>query len=498
MAPPSRCCNRPMHGGPHEPIRQAQPAGQRGRHRGGQWHRRGVRDRTRSSRRAGRVQRHRRGRGPAHSRDDHRPGWQGGGHALRRLVHRRGRSAGRRVARLVRRRHPRWSSTTPASARAAPSSARPRSTSGSWALGVNLWGVDARLPRLRPRAARGRPAAIINVASAASFAAAPGMAAVQREQGRRCSRCPRHWPPSSAATGVAVTVLCPTFVKTEHRRATARSPRSRRSARRRLMRVDRHLAATGSPATPSTPTTAASCYVVPQLDAKLVWRIKRLSPGPYTRVAGLPPARPAAPQADELTGRGADMAIDTGRRCSSRSRTGSGRWPTSTGTPRARRRSAHEQAEAQGLHGRPGAGSRTSAPAASRRMAKKAADPTLAEIYRYFHAEEQRHANAELALMRRWGMLDGDEMPEPNINIKLAIEWLDSYADDMLAVGARHHDPDARGGAGRRAGEVPARRGRRSGLPRGVRARSTPTSPGTSPSTSRCWTCSGPRRCASC
>jgi hypothetical protein len=35
-------------------------------------------------------------------------------------------------------------------------------------------------------------------------------------------------------------------------------------------------------------------------------------------------------------------------------------------------------------------------------LAKKAPDPTLAEIYRYFHAEEQRHANAELALMKRW------------------------------------------------------------------------------------------------
>ncbi len=64
-------------------------------------------------------------------------------------------------------------------------------------------------------------------------------------------------------------------------------------------------------------------------------------------------------------------------------------------------------------------------------MAKKAPDPTLAEIYRYFHAEEQRHANAELALMKRWGMLDDGEMPEPNVNIRLAIDWLDTYADGM-------------------------------------------------------------------
>ncbi|MGH3968954.1 MAG: ferritin-like domain-containing protein [Mycobacterium sp.] len=64
-------------------------------------------------------------------------------------------------------------------------------------------------------------------------------------------------------------------------------------------------------------------------------------------------------------------------------------------------------------------------------LATKAPNPTVAEIYRYFHAEEQRHANAELALMKRWGMLAEGELPEPNINIRLAIEWLDRYSDDM-------------------------------------------------------------------
>jgi len=64
-------------------------------------------------------------------------------------------------------------------------------------------------------------------------------------------------------------------------------------------------------------------------------------------------------------------------------------------------------------------------------FATKATDPTLAEIYRYFHAEEQRHANAELALMKRWNMLADGELPEPNVNIRLAIDWLDRYADDM-------------------------------------------------------------------
>jgi len=64
-------------------------------------------------------------------------------------------------------------------------------------------------------------------------------------------------------------------------------------------------------------------------------------------------------------------------------------------------------------------------------MAKKAPNDTLKEIYTYFHAEEQRHANAEMALMKRWGMLDGEKIPEPNKNLKLVIQWLDRYSDDM-------------------------------------------------------------------
>ncbi len=64
-------------------------------------------------------------------------------------------------------------------------------------------------------------------------------------------------------------------------------------------------------------------------------------------------------------------------------------------------------------------------------LSRKVDDPTLAEIYRWFHAEEQRHANAELALMRRWDMLDAGRIPEPNTNIRLVMGWLERFADDL-------------------------------------------------------------------
>ncbi|MDR3418517.1 MAG: hypothetical protein P4L83_20295 [Nevskia sp.] len=64
-------------------------------------------------------------------------------------------------------------------------------------------------------------------------------------------------------------------------------------------------------------------------------------------------------------------------------------------------------------------------------LALNARDDTLKEIYRYFHAEEQRHANAELALMRRWGMLEHGEVPQPNINLQITLRVLERYGDDM-------------------------------------------------------------------
>ncbi|WP_232676620.1 ferritin-like domain-containing protein [Nocardioides sp. R-C-SC26] len=69
-------------------------------------------------------------------------------------------------------------------------------------------------------------------------------------------------------------------------------------------------------------------------------------------------------------------------------------------------------------------------------LATKAPTSTIAEIYRYFHAEEQKHANAELALMKRWGMLDEDgSVPEPNINVKMAIKTLDDFGDSLPLTG---------------------------------------------------------------
>ncbi|MBA0126203.1 ferritin-like domain-containing protein [Haloechinothrix sp. YIM 98757] len=68
-------------------------------------------------------------------------------------------------------------------------------------------------------------------------------------------------------------------------------------------------------------------------------------------------------------------------------------------------------------------------------LARQAPNDTVKDIYTYFHAEEQKHANAELALMKRWGMLDDGETPAPNVNIRMAIRMLDRHGDRIPLTG---------------------------------------------------------------
>lgn len=64
-------------------------------------------------------------------------------------------------------------------------------------------------------------------------------------------------------------------------------------------------------------------------------------------------------------------------------------------------------------------------------LARQAPDPLLAEIYRHFEREEAQHARAELALMRRWGMVAEGEIPVANTNIRLVMAWLDQNSDQL-------------------------------------------------------------------
>ncbi len=156
-----------------------------------------------------------------------------------------------------------------------------------WVLGINLWGPIHGCHVFTPilRAAEGdQPRGIINVASAAAFGAAPGMAAYNVSKAGTLSLS-ETLAAELAGTGINVTVLCPTFVKTnivEAGRITAQSTQL----------ADRLMRWTGF----SPERVARMCldtndrgglYCMPQLDARIGWGIKRLTPTVYTRAVGL-------------------------------------------------------------------------------------------------------------------------------------------------------------------------------------------------------------------
>jgi NAD(P)-dependent dehydrogenase (short-subunit alcohol dehydrogenase family) len=158
----------------------------------------------------------------------------------------------------------------------------------AWTLGINLWGpihcCHVFTPILREAEPSRTPRGIINVASAAAFGAAPGMAAYNVSKAGVLSLS-ETLAAELAGTPVRVTVLCPTFVKTNILESGRISEESTELAAK-LMRW------TGL----SAEKVARICldahdrgelYCMPQFDAKIGWNIKRLAPQAYTRAAGL-------------------------------------------------------------------------------------------------------------------------------------------------------------------------------------------------------------------
>ncbi|MBE1547654.1 NAD(P)-dependent dehydrogenase (short-subunit alcohol dehydrogenase family) [Mycobacterium sp. OAS707] len=154
----------------------------------------------------------------------------------------------------------------------------------NWVLSINLWGPINGCHVFTPILREARFGGIINVASAAAFGAAPGMAAYNVSKAGVLSLS-ETLAAELSGTGVNVTVLCPTFVKTnivESGRITAQSSQL----------ADRLMRWTGF----SSERVARMCldtndrgglYCMPQPDARIGWGIKRFTPTVYTRAAGL-------------------------------------------------------------------------------------------------------------------------------------------------------------------------------------------------------------------
>jgi NAD(P)-dependent dehydrogenase (short-subunit alcohol dehydrogenase family) len=157
-----------------------------------------------------------------------------------------------------------------------------------WVLGINLWGpihgCHVFAPILRSAEPSDQPRGIINVASAAAFGAAPGMAAYNVSKAGVLSLS-ETLAAELASSGVNVTVLCPTFVKTN----IIESGRIADETTQLATRLTRWIGFSPEKVARVCLDThdRGELYCMPQLEAKIGWNVKRLVPGTFTRGMGL-------------------------------------------------------------------------------------------------------------------------------------------------------------------------------------------------------------------
>lgn len=153
-----------------------------------------------------------------------------------------------------------------------------------WTLGINLWGVIHGCHVFAPMLREAGHGSIINVASAASYGSAPRMGPYNVSKAGALALS-ETLAAEMSGTGVRVSVLCPTLVKTNilaAGRITSGSTDFAAPLMRRLGMSPQRVARITLDA-----HDRGGLYVMPQLDAKLGWRIKRAAPGMFTRGIGL-------------------------------------------------------------------------------------------------------------------------------------------------------------------------------------------------------------------
>lgn len=151
-------------------------------------------------------------------------------------------------------------------------------------IDVNLWGVIHGCHVFAPRMRAAGRGGIINVGSAASFAAAPRMAAYNVSKAAVLALS-ETLAAELSGTGVGVTVLCPTFVKTN-----IVNPDTIDAGAARLATAAMKWTGVSAESVARSALNAldrGQLHAVPQLDAKAIWQAKRLLPATYTRALGV-------------------------------------------------------------------------------------------------------------------------------------------------------------------------------------------------------------------
>ncbi|OTG68272.1 short-chain dehydrogenase [Acinetobacter sp. ANC 4470] len=154
-----------------------------------------------------------------------------------------------------------------------------------WCMHVNLWGVIHGCHYFVPKFKQQGYGAIINVASAAGFTAAPEMTAYNVTKSSVLALS-ETLSAELRSFNIKVNVLCPTLVPTNIMKNGRLPSRYSGLADNLLMN---HAFTTSDKVAIKTLNNldAGKLYTIPQPDAKLFWLMKRASPSLYAKLLGI-------------------------------------------------------------------------------------------------------------------------------------------------------------------------------------------------------------------
>ena len=152
-----------------------------------------------------------------------------------------------------------------------------------FAIDVNLWGVIHGCHVFAPRLEQQRRGHIVNVASAAGLLSPPRMAPYNTTKAAVIALS-ETMHADLAPAGVGVTVLCPTFFKTNLLKTarTSNDPAMRETARKLV--EESKVSAESIAAATIAGIEAGELIVAPQADGRWMWRLKRLAPMSFLRL----------------------------------------------------------------------------------------------------------------------------------------------------------------------------------------------------------------------
>ncbi|MBT6175756.1 MAG: SDR family NAD(P)-dependent oxidoreductase [Deltaproteobacteria bacterium] len=156
-----------------------------------------------------------------------------------------------------------------------------------WVMGINLWGVVYGCRAFIPDMKANGKGAIINIASLAGLASAPKMGPYNISKAAVVSLSETLYA-ELAHSGIGVSVVCPSFFRTNIMKSgRGDQPPKVRALVDKLMDRSKVQAPEVAAAALSS-VFSGKLYVVPMMEARLLWRFKRLFPGFFQRRFALP------------------------------------------------------------------------------------------------------------------------------------------------------------------------------------------------------------------